>query len=383
MDEQTPTKDIALADETGTPVAILAPRWAVIGIFLLMLIGAMSYARDFLVPVVLGFLLALVFTPVRRVLDKLMPSVLSALIIVGTLLGLLLGGLGLLSGPVTAWLERAPILAATIEAKLDSLRGAAQTVVRASQELGELAMSNTEDDDAQQVVVKDDSTFASSLAMLAQAAWLQLMFVLALLFFLLSSGDMIYEKIVHVIPRLRDKKQALRIAQEMERKLSTYLFTITVINAVLGATIGVVLWLEGLPNALLFAVMAFALNYIPYVGAAFGAGVATVVGLVSLDSLSQAIFAGVSYFGLTSLFGQFVSPYFVGRQLRLNTVVVFLSVAMCAWLWSVVGMLVATPLLVTLRVFCEHIGPLQALGNFLSARGAEQQNPKETLEGPS
>ena len=382
MDDQSGIDEASSATETDTALVALAPRWAVVGIFLLMAIGALNLARDFLVPVVLGFLLALVFSPVRRVLDKLMPSVLSALVIVGALLMLLLGGLGLLSGPVTSWIERAPILTATIEAKIDSLRGAADTVVRASEELDRLASGAQRNND-REVVVREGDGLAPSLALVAQAAWIQLMFVLALLFFLLSSGDMIYEKIVHVIPKFRDKKQALRIAKEMERKLSTYLFTITMINAGLGATIGFVMWLEGMPNALLFAAMAFTLNYVPYVGALFGAGVATMVGLVSLDSLSQAIVAGVSYFGLTSLFGQFVSPYFVGRQLRLNTVVVFLSVAMCAWLWSVVGMLVATPLLVTLRVFCEHIGPLQALGNFLSARGAEQENPKETLEGPS
>ena len=78
------------------------------------------------------------------------------------------------------------------------------------------------------------------------------MFVLVLLFFLLSSGDMIYEKIVHVLPTLSDKKRAVRIARDIEQKLSTYLFTITMINIGLGVAIGIVMWAIGMPNPLLF-----------------------------------------------------------------------------------------------------------------------------------
>ena len=355
-----------------------APRWAVVGIFILMTIGGLAFARPFLVPVVLGALLTLVFSPVRRVLDKLLPSVVSALLIVGFLITLIIGGLVLLSAPVKGWIEDAPRITATIEAKVNELRGAAETIVEAGQEISDIAAT---DGDDEQVVVREQST-ASSIALIAPSVAAQLVFVLALLFFLLASGDMIYEKIVHVLPTFKDKRAAMRIAYDMERKLSRYLFTITMINVALGAVIGLAMWAQGMPNPLLFAVIGCALNFVPYVGAMAGAAIAVAVGLVSLDEVGQAVLAGVSYFALTSLFGQFVTPYFVSRQLRLNTVVVFLSVAMCAWLWSVVGMLIATPLLVTVRVFCEHIPPLENLGDFLSARGAEREDPKETLEGP-
>ncbi len=94
---------------------------------------------------------------------------------------------------------------------------------------------------------------------------------------------------------------------------------------------------------------------------------------MSLESAGEAALAGGSYFALTTLVGQFVTPFFVSRRLRVNAVVVFLSVAMGAWLWSIVGMLIATPLLVAIRTFCEHIPALEGVGTFLSARGAEQE----------
>ncbi|WMS42612.1 AI-2E family transporter [Acuticoccus sp. MNP-M23] len=360
-------------------IAREGPRWAIIGIFLIMLVGALGFARPFLVPVVLAFLLTLVFSPVRRLLDRRLPSVVSALLIVGTLLVVLAGGVVLLSKPIATWIDDAPRLATTIELKLRSLRGAAETVVEAGEKLSEIA-SGAADTPAGTVVVQNDDSMVASMALLAPGVVAQLAFVLVLLFFLLSSGDMIYEKIVHVMPTFRDKRHAIRIAYDIERKLSTYLFTITVINAALGATIGLVMWALGMPSPLLFGVIGFAFNFVPYVGAFAGGVIAAAVGLVSLDHLSEAAIAGGVYLVLTTVFGQFITPYFVSRQLRLNTVVVFLSVAMCAWLWSVVGMLIATPLLVTVRVFCEHIPPLENVGSFLSARGAESATDEEADE---
>ena len=185
---------------------------------------------------------------------------------------------------------------------------------------------------------------------------------------------MIYEKIVHVMPTFRDKKRAIRIAHDIERRVSRYLFTITVINAGLGVAIGLGMWWLGMPEPPLFGVIAFVLNFIPYIGAVAGVMLALVIGLVSLPDPGQALAAAGIYLGLTSLEGQLITPYWIGRSLSLNTVVVFLSVTLWAWLWSVVGMVVATPLLVSFRVFCEHIPPLEGLGHFLSARGAEQES---------
>jgi predicted PurR-regulated permease PerM len=381
--------DVGAAPRTGIEVAdsqplspgpsAFAPRWAVIGIFLLMLVGALGYARAFLVPVILGLLLTLVFSPIRRFLDRRgLPSFLSALLIVGALVAGLVGGLVVLSAPAAQWVDDAPEIAATIERKLRDLRGAAESIVEAGESIGDIAAAATPGGDGALVVREESQSLTASVALIAPAVGAQLVFVLVLLFFLLASGDMIYEKVVNVMPTFRDKRAAIRIAYDIERRLSAYLLTITLINAALGATIGLALWAQGLPNPALFAVIAFALNFIPYIGAMIGASLAVAVGLVSLDSVGDAALAGGSYFLLTSFVGQFVTPFFVSRRLQVNAVVVFLSVAMCAWLWSIVGMLIATPLLVTIRTFCEHIPALESVGTFLSARGAEQEREEES-----
>jgi predicted PurR-regulated permease PerM len=349
------------------------PRWAAIGTFLLLLVASIAYARAFLIPVVLGFLLALVFSPVRRFLERRgIPSGLSALFIVGTLVAMLMAGVVVLAEPVGGWIDNAPAIGRQVEEKVQSLLGSARTVVEAGKQVNEIT-SGGEDENVQEVKMREPGIFAS-LASVAPAILAQAAFILVLLLFLLSSGDMFYEKLVHVMPTFKDKRQAMRIAYDIERKLSRYLFTITLINAGLGAAIGTSMWLLGMPNPLLFGVIGFAFNYVPYLGAVSGMAIATIVGLITFDQVGYALLPGAVYFALTALEGQFVTPYFVGRRLEMNTVVIFLSVALWAWLWSVIGMLVAVPLLVTIRAFCEHIPQLEPLGDFLSARGSESED---------
>lgn len=349
------------------------PRWAAIGTFLLLLVASIAYARAFLIPVVLGFLLALVFSPVRRFLERRgIPSGLSALFIVGTLVAMLMAGVVVLAEPVGGWIDNAPAIGRQVEEKVQSLLGSARTVVEAGKQVNEIT-SGGEDENVQKVKMREPGIFAS-LASVAPAILAQAAFILVLLLFLLSSGDMFYEKLVHVMPTFKDKRQAMRIAYDIERKLSRYLFTITLINAGLGAAIGTSMWLLGMPNPLLFGVIGFAFNYVPYLGAVSGMAIATIVGLITFDQVGYALLPGAVYFALTALEGQFVTPYFVGRRLEMNTVVIFLSVALWAWLWSVIGMLVAVPLLVTIRAFCEHIPQLEPLGDFLSARGSESED---------
>jgi predicted PurR-regulated permease PerM len=377
-----PISDLTRGADEAQPAAPGPPRWAVVGIFLLLLVAALAYARVFLLPVVLSFLLALVFSPVRRALDRLgLPSPLSALLIVGFLLVVLVTGIVLLADPVRGWIADAPRIGAQIEAKVEGLLGSAREVMQMTQEVERIA-APAEDADVQEVVVRQPGAIAT-VASMAPGVLAELAFTLVLMLLLLASGDMFYEKIVHVMPTFKDKMLAVRIARDIESKLSSYLFAITFINAGLGVAIGVAMWLIGMPNPLVFAVAGFVFNFVPFIGAAAGVAIASLVGLVSFDEPAYALLAGATYFALTSIEAQFITPYFVGRQLKMNTVVVFLSIAFWAWLWSVMGMLVAVPLLVAVRTFSEHVPGLRPLGEFLAASGVRVADEPGDIERSS
>lgn len=348
------------------------PRWAIIGLFLYGSVFTLSAAKEFLVPIVLSFLLAMVFGPIRRFFDRRgISSTLTSLVIVSLLLVGFLALMGALAIPVSDWVARAPQIQRDVQAKLSGLSSTFSGIMDALTHLTELTRSHSAN--VQQVEVRDSSMIANA-ALFAPAAMAQFIFTLILLLFLLASGDMFYEKLVHVMPTFKDKKLAMRIAHDIERKLSRYLLTITLINAGLGVAVALVLWLVGMPSPIVFGVLAFLLNYIPYLGAFAGILVAMSVALVSFDGPGWSLAVGGLYLALTSIEGQVITPYFIGRSLRLNTVVVFIAVSFWAWLWSAVGMLVAVPLLVAVNTFCEHIDGLRGFGDFLSERHSEKED---------
>jgi predicted PurR-regulated permease PerM len=361
-----------------------SPRWAVIGIFLMLAVAGLAYARVFLTPVILGFILALVFSPVRRALGRMgVGSAVSAFLIVASLVVSLLTIGTLLASPVRGWIADAPTIGAKLENRVVDIRrslggtGEGASVGEVVEQVEEAAAPK--DKDVQEVVVRERG-YLAMLASTAPAILLQIVLTLVLLGFLLASGEMFYEKLVHALPTYSDKRRAIGIAREVERKLSRYFLTITVINAGLGLSIGLTMWALGMPDPLLFGTIGFLFNYVPYVGAVVGSSIALVVGLLTFDGVLEAFLPGLAYYALTSIEGQFITPYFVGRNLKLNTVVVFVSITFWAWLWSVVGMLVAVPLLVITRTVCERIPGLRALSDFLSARGAED-DAQEPLPG--
>ncbi|WP_417511697.1 AI-2E family transporter [Methylophaga sp.] len=363
-------------DMPATTIFKSSSHWAIVGIFLLLLLGSIAHARDFLVPVALGVLLALVFSPVRRFLERRrLPPAISAFIIVSGLMTLIGLGLSTLADPVQSWIKEAPTIGFKIEQKLRGANQSAKEVIDAGKQIEQIASLENETEQVQKVSPREPGVLVK-LATSVPEILAQMVFTLVLLFFLLASGDMFYEKLVHIMPTFKDKRNAVRISYDIERKLSNYLFTITLINAVLGIAVGISMWLLGMPNAILFGVLAFAFNFVPYLGAIVGVVIAALVGLLTFDHTVTALLPALAYLTLTIIEGQLATPYFVGRRLEMNPVVIFLSVALWAWLWSIVGMLVAVPLLVAVRTFCEHIPSLQAFGTFLSARGSENFHPE-------
>jgi predicted PurR-regulated permease PerM len=197
---------------------------------------------------------------------------------------------------------------------------------------------------------------------------------LVLALFLLASGDLFYVKLIDAFPRFGDKKRALRIVYGIERNVSRYVLVVTVINIVLGAVIGLGMWVIGMPQPVVWALVAFLVNFLPYIGPLMGAGLALAVAIVSFDHLGQAALAPAIYLTATTIEGQFLTPVILGRHLELNTVSVFVTVVFWGWLWGIAGGLMAVPFLVCVKVICDNVASLNTFGSFLSAATTETPN---------
>jgi predicted PurR-regulated permease PerM len=189
--------------------------------------------------------------------------------------------------------------------------------------------------------------------------------VVILVFFLLASGDSLLRKVVKITPSLRDKIKAVEIARTVERDVGRYLLTLTGINLVLGVATTLAMFALGMPNAMLWGAMAFALNFIPYLGATVTMTVLTVVAVLTFDKIGDAALVPLVFLGITTLEGQILQPYVIGRSFSVNPVLVFLSLLFWGWMWGIAGMLMAVPILVTFKILCAHIESLASIHEFM------------------
>ena len=351
-------------------------RYLLTGILLLLAFAAIYFAKDVLLPIMIGILLALTLSPVVRSLERTgISSQISAVVLI---FGIgISGAFGayFISGPVSEWVEAAPEMGTKLRYKMARLTASVEAVKEASEEVE--ALTDPASKDVEKVVVQQPGLLASAVGQLASVAT-SLAVGLILALFILASGDMFYVKLVAAFPNFRDKKRAIWIVRDIERRISRYLLTITLINIALGVSMTIALTLIGIPYAYIWGVAAFGLNYLPFIGAAIGTFAIAGFSIITFDSFAYALLAPAAYFTLTSIEGQFVTPTVLGRRLEMNTVSVFLTVVVWGWLWSVPGALMAVPFLVLLKVICDNFESLSVLGSFLSARNGKDIGEAET-----
>lgn len=349
------------------------------GIFLILTLAAVQQARDFLLPVVTALLLFFVLMPLHRVLQRVgVPATLSAGGLVVSLMLAVSVLFTTVSGPVIEAASDYPRLAEKVTSKVRILRAsfdppAAAPPVQSSYRDPSLnpppaaPTADAEEDEGTSALMQ--STANSALATLAGAPTVaaQVGFALILLFFLLSSSDLMYLKIVQSFARFRDKRAAYGALRRIEKHLGGYLGTVTAINAVLGLVIAGAMWALGMPAPLVFGVLAFAFNYIPYVGALVGVAVAGLVAVLTFDGWQTPLLVVAVYAGLTSLEGQLITPMLMARRMEMNTVVLLTAAAFWAWIWGPAGMLIAVPMMVALRVIADELPGWSRVALFLSA----------------
>ena len=361
------------------PNYVKQSRTALRGLFFIAIVAAMYVARDFLLPVVLASFIALTFRPaVRFLASHYIPPWLSATLLVIVLIG---GGLFagyMLSWQVSAWIDQAPQMAEAFAEKFGALRSWLDVVTNLTDKIQDAtAVPGTIP--AQEVIVREPVLPGWLVVM----TWyplqvtITLVATLVIAVFLMSSGDLFYEKLVRVLPTLTDRKQALRIVYELETEVSTYVLTLTAINAGLGLAVALVFHALGMPSPYLWGLLTFFFNFIPYVGALTGIALSGFLAIVTFDSLGYALLVPAAFTALSLIESEIVSPLVLSRRLQMNSVAILLSLAFWAWLWGIPGAAIAVPVLVTIKVVCNHIEGLSGLGEFLSERQAAKNGAAE------
>jgi predicted PurR-regulated permease PerM len=336
---------------------------ALTGLFVLAVFYTIYFMRSILLPIVLALLLSYLLRPMVRALAQIkIPLPVSAALLLIGFFGLIGYGISVLATPTVEWLQKAPAGFAELQHKLLPVKKSVAQVTQATGEIEKLASTNAQ---TKGVELKR-RPIAEVLFMRTPEFVASAVLSLILLYFLLVYDQAFIAKLVKLLPTLSDKKAAVGIAHDIEAQISRYLFTVTAINVCLGVAVGTAVGLLGLRNPVMWGVMVALLNFVPYLGALTGIICMTIGAALSFDSLEYAFVFPAVYLSFGVLEGSFVTPWIMGRSLTLNPVIILLSLTFWGWIWGIVGIILAVPILAAFKILCAHVKPMEPLAEFLS-----------------
>ena len=352
------------ADETEMPLPSDPQTFFLGGLFALGVLAVLYLASAIILPVALAFVLNLLLQPAVRLLGRLhLPRAVGALLSILLVIAALVGFVAALSVPAANWAERLPEGIPRLEAHLQVMKGPIQALQKVIQQAEQAA--DAPPGRGSIVSVRRDLGITGALFAGTRSVLDGLFTTVLVLYFLLVAGNIFLRRIVEILPTFTNKRQAVDISQQIQEDISAYLVTITAMNAAVGVTTTLAMYLCGLGDPLLWGTTAFLLNYIPILGPLFGVCIFVLVGMLSFESLWWALLPPVLYFGIHLVEGERLTPMLLARRFTLNPVLIILSLVFWFWMWGVLGAILAVPMLAILKIISDRLRPLKALGHFL------------------
>ena len=333
----------------------------------LAVIAALYLGREFFVPIALAVFFNTLLRPLVRRMEAFgMPTAAAAAVVVLTLLATAVGSGVLLSRPARTWIADAPENLHAAQTRLRAIWKPFQQMSAAAADLSS-ATSPAAGTNKTVTMAAPSSRFVDTIFGTTENVIAAGIEVVLLLYLLLAAGGLFFVRLVGVIPARADKRTAAHIAAAVEHSVGQYLGTTAIINLAQALLVGLSMWALGMPAPALWAALAFALEFIPYVGGAVLVALLSISAIATFDSFGRAVMIPIAYLVISLLQNNVASPVFYGNRLKLNAVAVLLAVLFWGFVWGAAGAFLAVPILAAGKVLCDHLESLGPLGKFLEA----------------
>ena len=361
------------------PVDVRGVALTVIAV--LALTFALHWARTFFVSLFMGILIAYALNPVVVRMERIrIPRWAGAGLVVCALCGASVLAAAMLGGEIRAVAEQLPEAARKVSAKLSSMRdGAPGTLEKVQAAAREIEKATNQATGAPPtpkpgaaVVVEQPgfrvSSFlwANSLAVASFAG--HAVMVLFLAFFLLLSGDAFRRKLVRLAgPSLSSRKITLQVMDDINVAIQNFMFTLLATNTLLAGVSWAAFHIIGLENAGAWALAAGLLHFIPYAGSVVLAVCIGISAFMQFGTFGMMLLTVASALALAGIVGVVVQTWMTGKLARMNPAAVFVALLFWGWLWGVWGLLLAIPIIVSVKVASELIEQLHPVAELLRA----------------
>jgi predicted PurR-regulated permease PerM len=313
----------------------------------------MLHAGEYiLAPASLGIVLGLMLGPLATRLEKrgLRPGLSASLVVILFIIAIGLFAAAV-AAPLSFWLSRLPQLWSNLQVQLSELKAPLEALRSVRDQLRELTGGEG------LPVSVDQGVGVESVAALAPAFVAQILIFFACLYFFVATRNQTRSAILKLCLDRRLRWRVAHIFRDVERMVSRYLLSITLINIAEGAAVAVALYLIGIPSAPLWGALAALTNFVVFVGPVVMVVVLFMVGLAEFDTLGASLLPPAVYLVINMLEAQFVTPMVIGRTMTLNPFVVVLALIFWIWLWGPLGGFIAIPALLVVYAVIRNIVP--------------------------
>lgn len=320
-----------------------------VAMLVLLLVPGLYFAKPVLLPMVVSTFVALLFSPlINYFVDKGLPRTVMVLMTLALVVSVSALGLAAISEPAKQWWTELPNIAKNISQEVNA-------VTKASSEDMHAPLTLAHDMNINEMSNSTVFSLLKTLATTTPTILTQVMMILFMVYFMLNHGRSLFRKSVSRLNGFAKQRQAVELVQALQKDLSRYIETITLVNIGLGGCVGLALFVLGLEDPFLWGAFAGMMNFAPYLGPVVSMITFGFVAYLQLDSISFMVTVVSIYLFLNVIESQFVTPTLLGKRFNLNPLVIFMWLVFWGWLWGGMGLLIGMPLLVCINILMDRL----------------------------
>ena len=336
--------------------------------FCLGLPFALQAGAEFFLPLTAAIVIAIALVPLLEWLERRgLPSALAAFFALATFLAIINAALAIIVVPATGWFARIPESIPRIQSNLAPLIDFYSTLQRFVDRTLMSVASGTEAT-AQAVAATAPTSVVDYFISSAPSAAIQLFFAVLVIFFFLAGWTRLRKGTIRRRGSFDGAMQTARVIQNVVDATADYLATITMINAILGLSVALLLWALGMPSPFMWGGIVSICNFVPYLGPIVAAVLLGLGGLMTFDAVVLALLPALIFIGVHLVEANLITPLVLGKRLTINPLLILVSLSFWGWVWGTPGALLAVPLLLILQTVLASTGTPDLAG-FLFEHG--------------
>ncbi|HYI39916.1 MAG TPA: AI-2E family transporter [Allosphingosinicella sp.] len=340
--------------------------------FAIALPFALRAGAEFFLPVTSALVIAIALVPMLEWLERRrVPSPLAAFTCVLVLITMANVAVASIVLPAAEWVRLLPERIGRVRDTLAPLMEVYSDLERFINDIVEQFGSHSSVQ--RTVALETPNSLLDIIATSAPFAAIQMFFALLVIFFFLAGWTAMRRRTITARSSFDGAMTTARAIQEVVDATSTYLGTITIVNIIMGLSVSLILYLLDMPTPLMWGGIVAVLNFIPYLGPIASVLLLALGGLMAFADPWYAFLPALCFIGIHLVEANLITPYFVGRRLTINPLLILVALSFWAWVWGTTGALLAVPLLIIMKTVLDAAGKPDIAG-FLFEEG--------TLTGP-